>query len=209
MRPSGLLRMNVCPVRLSLLANCETFERRVSMKKLLTAVATAIASFATSIAAQAADLPMEPVYKAPVVVAAVYNWTGFYIGANAGYGWGNQDPFSVLTNRFDAFSVPFSGWMLGGTVGAQIQSGHVVLGVEADLDWSKITGSATVIPTIGGALPSGCVGLVNCKTSLTPTSTTSAPVDCVSGTHSTIGCFMRPGVWRCSVPTPTSRRSVV
>ncbi len=137
------------------------------MKKLLTAVATAIASFATSIAAQAADLPMEPVYKAPVVVAAVYNWTGFYIGANAGYGWGNQDPFSVLTNRFDAFSVPFSGWMLGGTVGAQIQSGHVVLGVEADLDWSKITGSATVIPTIGGALPSGCVGLVNCKTSLT------------------------------------------
>ena len=47
------------------------------MKKLLTAVATAIASFATSIAAQAADLPMEPVYKAPVVVAAVYNWTGF------------------------------------------------------------------------------------------------------------------------------------
>ena len=72
----------------------------------------------------------------------------------------------MLTNRFDAFSVPFSGWMLGGTAGAQIQSGHVVMGVEADIDWSKITGSATVIPTIGGALPGGCVGLVNCKTSL-------------------------------------------
>ena len=88
------------------------------MTKLLTAIAAAIASFATCVVAQAADLPMEPVYKAPVI-AAVYNWTGFYIGANAGYGWGNQDPFGVLTNRFDAFSVPFSGWMLGGTAGAQ------------------------------------------------------------------------------------------
>ena len=115
------------------------------MKKLLTAIAAAIASFATCIAAQAADLPMEPVYKAPVV-AAVYNWTGFYIGANAGYGWGNQDPFGVLTNRFDAFSVPFSGWMLGGTAGAQIQSGHVVMGVEADIDWSKITGRQPSFP---------------------------------------------------------------
>ena len=35
------------------------------MKKVLTAIATAIASFATAIAVQAADLPMEPVYKAP------------------------------------------------------------------------------------------------------------------------------------------------
>ena len=135
------------------------------MKKLLTAVATAIASFATSAAAQAADLPMEPVYKAPVV-ATVYNWTGFYIGANGGYGWGQQDPFGVLTNRFDAFSVPFSGWMFGGTVGAQIQSGHVVIGLEADIDWAKITGSATVVPTIGGVLPGGCIGLVNCVASL-------------------------------------------
>ena len=120
------------------------------MTRLLSAIAATIASLATCMAAQAADLPTEPVYKAPVV-AAVCNWTGFYIGANAGYGWGNQDPFGLLTNRFDAFSVPFSGWMLGGTVGAQIQSGHVVMGVEADIDSSNITGSATVIPTIGGA----------------------------------------------------------
>lgn len=89
------------------------------MDKLLSAIVTAIALFATGVAAQGADLPTEPVYKAPVVVA-VYNWTGFYIGANGGYGWGNQDPYDLLTNRFDAFSVPFSGWMLGGTAGAQI-----------------------------------------------------------------------------------------
>jgi outer membrane immunogenic protein len=121
----------------------------------------------TSIAAQAADLPMAPVYQPPPVIVPVYNWTGFYFGVNGGYGWGNQEPFNILTSRFDNFSVPFSGWMFGGTVGAQIQSGHVVIGVEADIDWANINGSATVIPTIGGALPGGCLGLVNCVTSLT------------------------------------------
>jgi outer membrane immunogenic protein len=137
------------------------------MKKFIIPVITAAALFVPCISAQAADLPMEPVYKAPVVVQQVYNWTGFYIGVNGGYAWGSQDPFNLLTNRFDAFSVPFSGGMFGGTLGAQIQSGHVVIGVEADIDWANINGSATVIPTIGGALPGGCVGLVGCATSLT------------------------------------------
>ena len=40
------------------------------------------------------------------------------------------------------------------------------MGIEADIDWASITGSATVIPTIGGALPGGCLGAVGCLTSL-------------------------------------------
>jgi outer membrane immunogenic protein len=135
------------------------------MKKLLSAIAAATTLFAAFISAQAADLPMPPApeYKAPAPVL-VYNWTGIYIGVNGGWGWGNQDPFNILTNRFDAFSVPFSGGMFGGTAGAQIQSGHVVLGVEADIDWANINGSATVIPTIAGVIPGGCGA---CATSLT------------------------------------------
>lgn len=120
------------------------------MKRFLSAIAAGFASFAPCIAAQAADLATGPVYKAPIVAQQVYNWTGFYVGVNGGYGWGNQDPFNLLTNRFDAFSVPFSGGMVGGTFGGQIQSGHVVLGVEADIDWASVNGSATVFPTIGG-----------------------------------------------------------
>jgi len=135
------------------------------MKRVLRSIA-ASAFLAASIAAQAADLPMAPVYQPPPPAIPVYNWTGFYIGVNGGYGWGNQDPFNLLTNRFDQFRVPFSGGMFGGTFGGQIQAGHVVMGIEADIDWASITGSATVIPTIGGALPGGCLGAVGCLTSL-------------------------------------------
>ena len=52
------------------------------MDKLLSAIVTAIALFATGVAAQGADLPTEPVYKAPVVVA-VYNWTGSTLAQTA------------------------------------------------------------------------------------------------------------------------------
>jgi outer membrane immunogenic protein len=120
-------------------------------------ISAAIASLvATCISAKAADMPIEPANQPAPFVAQVYNWTGFYIGANGGYGWGSQDPLNLLTNRFDAFSAPFSGGMFGGTIGAQIQSGHVVMGVEADLDWANVSGSATVVPTIGGIRPAGC-----------------------------------------------------
>jgi outer membrane immunogenic protein len=120
------------------------------MKKLTIAITAATASLSTFISAHAADLPMATSYKAPMAVQQVYNWTGFYVGVNGGYGWGSQDPFNLFTNRFDAFSVPFNGGLFGGTFGAQIQSGHVVMGVEADIDWANIKGSATVVPTIGG-----------------------------------------------------------
>jgi len=124
------------------------------MKKLIITFAAATTLFATFISAQDADLPMAPApapapeYKAPVPY--VYNWTGIYIGVNGGWGGGQQEPFNVFTDRFDAFTAPLSGWMFGGTAGAQIQSGHVVLGFEADIDWADIKGSATVVPTIGG-----------------------------------------------------------
>jgi outer membrane immunogenic protein len=42
--------------------------------------------------------------------------------------------------------------VFGGTAGAQIQSGHVVIGFEADLDWAGLKGSATFTPTSGGVL---------------------------------------------------------
>jgi outer membrane immunogenic protein len=99
--------------------------------------------------ALAADLP-EQAYKSPPVVAQVYNWTGVYVGVNGGYGWGTQDPLILFSNRFDRTSFDINGGMIGGTVGAQIQQGYVVLGLEGDLDWANIKGSGISNPSILG-----------------------------------------------------------
>ena len=61
------------------------------MKKFLLAT-VALAAFAAP--AAAADLAARPYTKAPPMIAALYDWSGFYIGANGGWGlsrncWGN------------------------------------------------------------------------------------------------------------------------
>jgi outer membrane immunogenic protein len=122
-----------------------------TMKKLIIGAAFAAVSSAN---AYAADLPMQT-YKSAPVVAQVYNWTGIYVGVNGGYGWGTQDPLVLFSNRFDRSSFNINGGMFGGTMGAQIQQGYVVLGLEGDLDWANIKGTGISTPTIGG------LGLIN------------------------------------------------
>jgi outer membrane immunogenic protein len=100
--------------------------------------------------ASAADLPRRPAAAPLLAPTPVYNWTGIYFGLNGGGGWGQQDPLNLITNRFDGLSVGFSGGVFGGTAGAQIQSGHVVLGFEADLDWANMKGSGTFVASAGG-----------------------------------------------------------
>jgi outer membrane immunogenic protein len=98
----------------------------------------------------AADLPQRPAPAPLLAPTPVYNWTGIYFGINGGGGWGNQEPLGLITDRFDGRSTDFSGGVFGGTAGAQIQSGHVVIGFEADLDWTGLKGSTTFIPSVGG-----------------------------------------------------------
>jgi len=58
-------------------------ERKSNVKKILL---TTTALIALGIApAAAADLAARPYTKAPPI-AAVYDWSGFYIGANGGWG---------------------------------------------------------------------------------------------------------------------------
>jgi len=95
------------------------------------------ALFAAPLAAQAADLPA-PTYKAPAYVAPSYaNWSGFYLGVNAGYGFGKSN-WDV-----PAVSPSPKGAVYGGTIGYNFQTGTWVWGLEGDFDLASMKGSAT------------------------------------------------------------------
>jgi outer membrane immunogenic protein len=101
-----------------------------------------------------ADLYPEPAYKAAVPVVApvpVYSWTGIYFGINGGYAFGQATPMSLYSSDFSAFNFNTNGWLGGVTAGAQIQSGHTVIGVEGDIGWTNINGSSTGVIKFNGA----------------------------------------------------------
>jgi outer membrane immunogenic protein len=87
----------------------------------------------------AADLAARPYTKAPpMVAAAIYDWSGFYIGVNGGGGW-SHDSTSVLgvgDGSHDA-----SGGTVGGQIGYRWQTGPVVFGIEAQGNWADLSGS--------------------------------------------------------------------
>jgi outer membrane immunogenic protein len=116
------------------------------VKRIIVGVTLAAAS---AVSAFSADLPARapPPMPAP---PAIYNWTGFYLGANAGYGWGHQNPLSLLSTQFDQATFNVHGGMIGATLGAQIQASHIVMGLEADGDWASVKGSSSFTPTIAG-----------------------------------------------------------
>ncbi|MBX9759954.1 MAG: porin family protein [Beijerinckiaceae bacterium] len=101
--------------------------------------------------AQAADLPRRT-YAAPPSVAAyvppVFSWTGFYVGMNAGYGWGSLGGAGNTT-----FGKP-SGFVFGGTAGYNYQINQFVLGVEGDINWTNVDSTGR---TLVGALPARTV----------------------------------------------------
>ncbi len=117
------------------------------MKRIVLAAAMAL----TAVPALAADLPVAPPPpRAPAtyvpVAAPVYNWSGIYVGVNGGYGFGDSNwdfssavGFPLTTGNFDVH-----GPLVGGTIGANFQTGQFVFGVEADGDWTDISGSAGV-----------------------------------------------------------------
>jgi outer membrane immunogenic protein len=85
-----------------------------------------------------ADLP-RPAYKAPVYVAPGFSWTGFYVGINGGYGWAKSSWSSAVTSG----DVSPKGWLIGGTLGYNMQTGNFVWGLEGDIDLSTIKGSTS------------------------------------------------------------------
>jgi outer membrane immunogenic protein len=116
------------------------------MRKTLLASASAVALSCAAIpAAQAAPPPSVP----------IYNWSGFYIGVNAGMGAGDTTPHWIA----NTFASPFflesagvppntntRGFVGGGQAGYNFQSGPYVYGVETDFTWMNLRGTATTSP---------------------------------------------------------------
>lgn len=114
--------------------------------KLATALAGVVAAATLIGSANAADIA-RPVYKEPVVVPS-FSWTGLYIGAVAGYGWGDADLSNGIIGAFGTARTKPDGWLAGGTIGYNYQQGNLVLGTEGEFYWSNLDGSATNV-TLG------------------------------------------------------------
>jgi outer membrane immunogenic protein len=106
------------------------------MKKLLLTT-TAFVVLASPVLA--ADLAARPYTKAPPqMMAAIYDWSGFYIGVNGGGGW-SHNTWDVVGGGREG-SHDSSGGTVGGQVGYRWQSGPVVFGVEAQGNWADFSG---------------------------------------------------------------------
>ena len=100
--------------------------------------------------ALAADLPVQLPPLAPMAGSApIISWTGFYIGAQAGYGWGGGAA-AFGNGSSGASQVNPAGFFGGGQVGYnwEMSNGGVV-GIEGDIAGASMTGQLTTFgPTV-------------------------------------------------------------
>ncbi len=133
------------------------------MKRLLIGITAVTSLFATS--AFAADLPVKAYTKAPVYVEPVYDWTGFYVGGNVGYSWGNSDSTlslsdatsgAILNSTTSKFGM--NGVIGGGQIGYNWERDRWLFGLEADIQGSGQDGSTSTVCAGGTAavLNSAC-----------------------------------------------------
>jgi outer membrane immunogenic protein len=106
----------------------------------------ATATFAGS--ASAADLPARTYTKAPAMIAAAYDWSGFYLGLNGG-GASSRDCWTLTSHNNIAVVPPLSegchnatGGLVGGQIGYRWQAASWVFGVEGQGDWANLKGSS-------------------------------------------------------------------
>jgi outer membrane immunogenic protein len=108
--------------------------------------------------ASAADLAVKAPYAA--APSPLWDWTGFYAGAHVGAGWGTTE--SRLTSiagpgvPATAVDIPIaqndrSGFLGGGQIGYNYQSGWTVFGIQADIAGVDVKGTTP------------CLTLLSCR----------------------------------------------
>jgi outer membrane immunogenic protein len=122
-----------------------TISRRSTTKASIAAMALIGGGMATSLTgAQAADLAVRRYTKAPAIAPAMaYDWGGFYVGANGGWGSSRHcwDALAPNGTSFADGCHNATGAVAGGQIGYRWQSSAWVFGVEAQGDWANLRGS--------------------------------------------------------------------
>jgi outer membrane immunogenic protein len=128
------------------------------MKFLLFGMTVSLSILGTAASGSASGSAAPALSRAAVPIAAPYDWSGFYIGGNGGWGAGNS--CSTFTNgawdnQLLLYNPKFNGChdATGGTAGGQIgyrwQSSSWVLGLEAQGNWADFQGdnrAAAIVP---------------------------------------------------------------
>ena len=141
------------------------------MSRFSVALLAAVSTIAITQSASAADMPTKaPAYMGPV---AVYNWTGFYVGAHAGAGWGSNGSQSAtdpaagpVFGGFDPVTFGTSA-KLGAVGGIQLGYNWQVaptwlLGVEGDFSFTSLKNSNSKAPltaAVGSVVPGSSLSM--------------------------------------------------
>lgn len=93
--------------------------------------------------AGAADLSVRTPPAMSYGPSPVFVWTGFYLGANAGYVWGDVDVGGVTVDgdpaAYGGSNFKPDGFLFGGQIGYNYQfQNNVVLGIEADFQGDDV-----------------------------------------------------------------------
>ena len=113
------------------------------MKKILMASAALLTMVTAS---SAADLYA----KAPAHAAPVFNWTGFYVGVNAGYGGGESAIITESPLGSGVLALKSNGFLGGGQFGYNWQAGQFLYGFEADIQGTGVKSSLGLGGVVGG-----------------------------------------------------------
>jgi outer membrane immunogenic protein len=114
------------------------------MRRVMLGLAMAAATITMPLLAKAADLgPRQTPAPADKFLAPVYSWTGFYMGAQGGYSWGDSSGTQNAGGTFFPvvpYTVHPQGFIGGGHLGFNYQTGLIVLGIEGDIEAAAIEG---------------------------------------------------------------------
>jgi outer membrane immunogenic protein len=116
------------------------------MKKILL---SSVALLGFTAGAIAADLPSRRAPAPMIAAVPVFTWTGFYVGVNAGYGWGTGNDRVFVPGVGFVGGGDDGGFVGGAQIGYNYQIGAFVLGVETDIQYADLGGDRNNVGLLG------------------------------------------------------------